>query len=79
MDKRVLILGGSGGTGTFGIQIAKLLGARFIATTSTNSELCTDLGADVVIDYRSHSWYDSELVGGEKSVDVIFDTVRGRD
>jgi NADPH:quinone reductase-like Zn-dependent oxidoreductase len=51
---KVLINGGSGGTGTFGIQIAKILGCRVTATCSgANIELCRSLGADEVIDYRT--------------------------
>jgi len=51
---KVFINGGSGGTGTFGIQIAKILGCRVTATCSgANVELCQSLGADEVIDYRT--------------------------
>ncbi|RYP16396.1 hypothetical protein DL765_005176 [Monosporascus sp. GIB2] len=49
---RVFINGGSGGTGTFGIQIAKLLGCHVTTSCSArNLELCKALGADEVIDY----------------------------
>ncbi|MFN2541184.1 MAG: NADP-dependent oxidoreductase, partial [Chthoniobacterales bacterium] len=48
----VLIHGGSGGVGSFAIQIAKARGARVIATASTaNQDLLKQLGADVAIDY----------------------------
>src|SRR5205809_3570766 len=48
----VLIHGGSGGVGSFGIQIAKARGAKVIATASTpNQGLLKQLGADVAIDY----------------------------
>src|SRR6266849_6915345 len=48
----VLIHGGSGGVGTFAIQIAKARGAKVIATASTrNQDLLKQLGADVAIDY----------------------------
>jgi NADPH:quinone reductase-like Zn-dependent oxidoreductase len=51
---KVFINGGSGGTGTFGIQIAKILGCRVTATCSgANVELCRSLGADEVIDYKT--------------------------
>ncbi len=49
---RVFINGGSGGTGTFGIQIAKALGCWVAASCSAaNADLCRALGADEVIDY----------------------------
>ncbi|MFQ6399095.1 NADP-dependent oxidoreductase [Nocardia sp. KC 131] len=51
--QKVLIHAGSGGVGTFAIQLAKHLGATVATTTSTaNIDLVTSLGADVVIDYR---------------------------
>jgi NADPH:quinone reductase-like Zn-dependent oxidoreductase len=50
----VFINGGSGGTGIFGIQIAKTLGCRVTTTCSTaNVGLCKSLGADEVLDYKS--------------------------
>jgi NADPH:quinone reductase-like Zn-dependent oxidoreductase len=51
--QRVLIHAGSGGVGTFAIQLAKHLGATVATTTSTaNVDLVKSLGADVVIDYK---------------------------
>ncbi|PSN75212.1 hypothetical protein BS50DRAFT_581925 [Corynespora cassiicola Philippines] len=51
---KVFINGGSGGTGVFGIQIAKALGCHVTTTCSTpNVELCKSLGADEVIDYKT--------------------------
>ena len=51
---RVFINGGSGGVGSFGIQIAKVKGC-YVATTCSgvNVELCKSLGADQVIDYKT--------------------------
>ncbi|MFC5204099.1 NADP-dependent oxidoreductase [Streptomyces kaempferi] len=51
--QKVFIHAGSGGVGTFAIQLAKHLGANVATTTSAgNIDLVTSLGADVVIDYR---------------------------
>jgi NADPH:quinone reductase-like Zn-dependent oxidoreductase len=51
--QKVLIHAGSGGVGTFAIQLAKHLGATVATTTSTdNIALVKSLGADVVVDYR---------------------------
>ncbi len=51
--QKVFIQAGSGGVGTFGIQLAKHLGATVATTTSAASaDLVKSLGADVVVDYR---------------------------
>ena len=51
--QKVFIQAGSGGVGTFAIQLAKHLGATVATTTSAaNFDLVKSLGADVVIDYR---------------------------
>jgi NADPH:quinone reductase-like Zn-dependent oxidoreductase len=51
---KVLINGGSGGTGTFGIQVAKALDCHVTATCSpAKADLCRSLGADEIIDYTS--------------------------
>jgi alcohol dehydrogenase len=51
--QKVFIQAGSGGVGTFAIQLAKHLGATVATTTSAaNMELVKSLGADVVIDYK---------------------------
>ena len=51
---KVFINGGSGGTGVYGIQIAKALGCHVTTTCSTgNIKLCESLGADEVIDYKT--------------------------
>ena len=56
----VLIHGGSGGVGSFAIQIAKAKGAHVIATASTaNQNLLKQLGADVAIDYTKQNWEDT--------------------
>jgi NADPH:quinone reductase-like Zn-dependent oxidoreductase len=70
----VLIHGGSGGVGSFAIQIAKAKGAKVIATASTpNQGLLKELGADVAIDYTKTKFEDVA-----KDVDVVLDSV-GKD
>ncbi len=69
----VLIHGGSGGVGSFAVQIAKARGARVIATASTrNQDLLRQLGADVAIDYTAAKF--EEIA---RDVDVVLDTVGG--
>jgi NADPH:quinone reductase-like Zn-dependent oxidoreductase len=70
----VLIHGGSGGVGSFAIQIAKAHGAKVIATASTaNQDLLKQLGADVAVDYTKQKFEDVA-----KEVDVVLDSV-GKD
>jgi len=57
--QKVFIQAGSGGVGTFAIQLAKHLGATVATTTSTaNVELVERLGADIVVDYRTDDFED---------------------
>jgi len=55
--QKVFIQAGSGGVGTFAIQLAKHLGATVATTTSSaNIDLVKSLGADIVIDYRNEDF-----------------------
>src|SRR5439155_7070227 len=55
--QKVLIHAGSGGVGTFAIQLAKHVGATVATTTSTaNADLVRSLGADVAIDYKKEDF-----------------------
>ncbi|MNQ40669.1 Zinc-type alcohol dehydrogenase-like protein [compost metagenome] len=55
--QKVLIHAGSGGVGTFAIQLAKQLGAKVATTASAaNADLVRSLGADVVIDYKTEDF-----------------------
>src|SRR5207245_9778124 len=59
--QKVLIHAGSGGVGTFAIQLAKHIGATVATTTSTaNIDLVRRLGADLVVDYKK-DWLQAIL------------------
>src|SRR5438105_10004406 len=69
----VMIHGGSGGVGSFAVQIAKAHGAKVIATASTaNQDLLKQLGVDQPIDYTTTKFEDVV-----KDVDVVLNAVRG--
>lgn len=73
--ERILILAGSGGVGTFAIQLAKHLGAEVATTCSPrNADLVRRLGADRVIDYTSER-FDALL----RDYDVVLDTQGGEE
>lgn len=71
--QKVLIHAGSGGVGTFAIQLAKHVGATVATTTSArNIELVKRLGADIVIDYQKDDF--SAIL---KDYDLVLDTQGG--
>ena len=71
--QKVFIPAGSGGIGTFAIQLAKHLGVKVGTTTSTgNVELVKSLGADEVIDYKQQEF--EEVL---RDYDAVLGTVRG--
>ncbi|MES2134048.1 MAG: NADP-dependent oxidoreductase [Bacteroidota bacterium] len=68
--QKVFIQAGSGGVGTFAIQLAKHLGAVVATTTSTtNIDLVKSLGADIVIDYKKED-FENKL----KDYDVVLNS-----
>lgn len=71
--QKVFIPAGSGGIGTFAIQLAKHLGAKVGTTTSTgNVELVRSLGVDEIVDYKTQE-FETVL----RDYDVVLGTVRG--
>jgi len=71
--QKVFIPAGSGGIGSFAIQLAKHLGAKVGTTTSSvNVEWVSRLGADEVVDYKKQE-FENVLSG----YDIVLGTVRG--
>lgn len=71
---RVAILGGSGGVGSFAVQMAKALGAAEVVATGSSVEMIAALGADRVVNYKEEDIGEA-LRGME--LDLVFDTVGG--
>jgi len=71
--QKVLIHAGAGGLGSIAIQLAKHLGATVAATTSgSNADFVRELGADVVVDYRTQNF--EQLLEG---YDLVLDSLGG--
>ncbi|RSL40341.1 hypothetical protein CEP54_016145 [Fusarium duplospermum] len=67
----IFINGGSGGVGSWSIQLAKAMGAKVTTTCSTrNLELCQRLGADQVVDYTKN-----DIVEFLKEQGAVYDLV----
>lgn len=74
----LLILGASGGVGSFAIQLAKAVGAKVIGVASDkNHAYMEDLGADVTIDYQDNHVGEAVKEIEHDGVDLIFHCSRG--
>ncbi|MCU1485827.1 MAG: putative oxidoreductase, Zn-binding [Actinomycetia bacterium] len=67
--QQVLVIGASGGVGTFAVQIAKAFGAEVTGVCSTAKvDLVRSIGADHVVDYTS-----DDIASGDRRYDVVVD------
>lgn len=74
----VLVQAAGGGVGTAAVQIAKLHGARVLATVGSDDKVAKvrALGADEVINYRTHDLLEEvRRLTGKRGVDIIIDSV----
>lgn len=74
-DELLLVHGGAGGVGTHAIQVAKALGARVAVTAGDDDRLdrCGQLGADILINYRTQDFVATVKEHG--GADVILDVM----
>ncbi|MEC7764773.1 MAG: NAD(P)H-quinone oxidoreductase [Pseudomonadota bacterium] len=75
--ERFLVHGGSSGIGTTAIQLASTLGARVFTTAGSDDKckVCTDLGAEVAINYKDADFVEVMTEAG--GADLILDMVGG--
>lgn len=76
--QKLLILGASGGVGSFAIQLAKAKGAEVIGVASTkNHDYMKSLGADHTVDYKDRDVGKAVMEIYPEGVDLIFDCTSG--
>jgi len=73
----ILVHGAAGGIGIAAIQVAKVFGAKVIATASTaeKRQACLEEGADHAIDYRGGFTDEVKKLTGGKGVDIVYDPI----
>ena len=79
-NETLLIHGGSSGIGTTAIQLAKAFGAKVFITAGTTKkcDFCTDLGADLAINYKEQDFVtEIKHKTKDQGVDVILDMIGG--
>jgi NADPH2:quinone reductase len=74
----LFVNGGSGGVGSSVVQMAKILGARVIATAGSEAKavICRELGADRVINYRTQNVEEAVKAFAPEGVNVWWETLR---
>ena len=77
----VFVHGGTGGVGSMVLQMAKAAGARVITTAGSDAKAarCRELGADVVINYRTEDEHQSILDSAPEGVNIFWETLREPD
>jgi len=77
----LFVNGGTGGVGACVVQMAKILGARVIATAGTDQKAaaCRDLGADLAINYKSEDVPAAVKAFAPEGVNVWWETLREPD
>ncbi|ORY29984.1 hypothetical protein BCR39DRAFT_530449 [Naematelia encephala] len=78
--RSVLILGGSSGTGSVAVMMAKQMGCKVVASCSgKNADFVKSLGADEIIDYRTEHVAEKAIASEHAPYAVVFDCVGGKD
>lgn len=74
---QTVLVQGTGGVALFALQVSKMFGARVVAITSTDEKAAKlrELGAEAVVNYRTHPDWDKEIMEltGGKGVDKVVD------
>lgn len=77
-NQNILILGASGGVGSFAVQFAEVKGATVYALAGYNrKDYLKSIGADVILDYAQENWPDTFKGKLPEGADIVFDCVGG--
>ncbi len=79
--KTVFVQGGSGGVGSMVVQMSKAAGGRVIASagSAAKAEICRELGADAVVNYREQQIANAVLAFSPAGVNIFWETQREPD
>lgn len=77
----IFVHGGSGGVGSMVVQMAKAMGATVLATAGSDekAEICRELGAEHVFNYKTQNVAEEVLKVSPSGVNVIWETIREPD
>lgn len=79
-QRKILIIGATGGIGTYAVQISKVMGAETIGICSgKNADYAKELGADRTIDYTQPNTIDDLAKSEAGTYDMVYDCVGGDD
>ncbi|GAN05445.1 zinc-binding alcohol dehydrogenase [Mucor ambiguus] len=82
LHRKILIVGASGGVGSYGVQFGKAINKENSVVgicSSSNAEFVRSLGADRIVDYKDKAAYDAFTTEEKGTFDIIFDCVGGEE
>ncbi|KAL9545602.1 hypothetical protein MBANPS3_007070 [Mucor bainieri] len=82
LHRKILIVGASGGVGSYGVQFSKAINKKNTVVgicSGANSEFVKSLGADRIVDYKDKAAYDAFLSKEKSTFDIVFDCVGGEE
>ncbi len=80
--ERVLVHAAAGGVGSLAVQLAKLMGAGFVAGTASTEAKCAlvrELGADLAVDYKTGDFLQAVKARSKDGVDLVCEMLGGTD
>ncbi|KAL9543761.1 hypothetical protein MBANPS3_007961 [Mucor bainieri] len=82
LHHRILVVGASGGVGSYGVQFCKAINKENTVVgicSGPNSEFVRSLGADRIVDYKDKAAYNAFITEEKGTFDIVFDCVGGEE